>query len=138
MKYFLLTALLVFAAICLTTSCKKENPVNAKQPVTASSRTLKFILYTNKDFSGNDQNITFSLHISNAQKTIAFDSTVFSAKVKDIPDKAHQLVFEKKIPDDGTTVAADFFYTIENVGMSWYLDSCASNEKMKVIEYPFQ
>ncbi|MFI5162543.1 MAG: hypothetical protein ACHQHN_14785 [Sphingobacteriales bacterium] len=136
MKHFFPSALLILALICLVTSCKKEKPVNP--PATASYRTLRFILYTNQDFSGNNENISFALHISNAQSTIKFDSTVFSAKVKDIPDKAHQLVFEKKIPDDGTAVAADFFYTIENVGMSWYLDTCAANEKTKVIEYPFQ
>ncbi|HVS93130.1 MAG TPA: hypothetical protein VHE59_13900 [Mucilaginibacter sp.] len=136
MKYFFPTAFLFLGIIFLATSCKKEKPV--KPPVTMSTRTLRFILYTNQDFSGNNQHISFSLHVSNAQKTIAFDSTVFSAKVKDIPDKLHQLVFEKKIPGDGTVVAADFFYTIENVGMSWYLDSCAANEKFKVIEYPFR
>lgn len=136
MKLYSITVLLVAAAICLTTSCKKEKPVPTPAPI--ATRTLKFILYTDKDFSNNNENITFALHISNAQATIKFDSTVFSAKVKDIPNKAHQLVFEKKIPDDGTVVAADFFYTIENVGMSWYLDTCAANEKLKIIEYPFE
>ncbi|MBS1504848.1 MAG: hypothetical protein JST32_22495 [Bacteroidetes bacterium] len=136
MKHFLPAPFLFLVVIFLATSCKKEKPV--KPPIATSTRTLRFILYTNQDFSGNNEHISFSLHVSNAQKTIAFDSTVFSAKVKDIPDKLHQQVFEKKIPDDGTVVAADFFYTIENVGMSWYLDSCAANEKLKVIEYPFQ
>ena len=138
MKKFPPITLVVFAVICLTTACKKENPVTARPPVATSYRNLKFILYTNKNFSGNNDSISFSLHVSNGNKTISFDSTVFSAEVKDIPDKAHQLVFEKKIPDDGTSVAADFFYSIKNVGMSWYLDTCAANEKMKVIEYPFQ
>jgi hypothetical protein len=136
MRYYLIVGLLVATAICLTTSCKKEK--HTPVPAQVSTRTLKFILYTNKDFSNNNDNISFSLHISNAASSIAFDSTVFSAKVKDIPDKAHELVFEKKIPDDGSLVAADFFYTIENVGTSWYLDTCAANEKFKVIEYPFQ
>jgi len=138
MIHFLPTTLLVFVVVCLATSCKKESPANNKLPVAASFRTLRFILYTNKNFSNSNDSISFALHISNAQTTIKFDSTVFSAKVKDIPNKAHQLVFEKRIPDDGTIVAADFFYRIENVGMSWYLDSCAANEKLKVIEYLFQ
>lgn len=134
MKYFLMTALTVFAAICVTTSCKKEKT----QPAPVSTRTIKFILYTNQDFSNDDHNISFALHISNTTHSIAFDSTVFSMKVKDIPNKQNQLVFEKKIPSDGSILTAGFVYSIENVGNSWHLDTCAANEKLKVIEYPFQ
>ncbi|MBS1532052.1 MAG: hypothetical protein JSU01_17255 [Bacteroidetes bacterium] len=134
MKLFLPTVILLFAAICLTTSCKKEKPV--QPPVSASTRTLRFILYTNENFSGNNYDISFSLHISDGMSA-PFDSTVFTAKVKDIPDKAHQLVFEKRIPY-GKTVTAGFVYAIKDVGYSWHLDTCAANEKFKVIEYPFQ
>jgi len=135
MKHVLPAALLILAVISATTSCKKERP---QQPVAqSSSRTLRFILYTNEDFSGDEHNISFALHIDNG-KTAPFDSTVFSTKVKNIPDKAHQLVFERKIPNDGLPVTAGFVYTIQNVGISWHLDTCAANEKLKVIEYPFQ
>lgn len=134
MKYFLGTALVVFAAICFTSSCKKEKP----QPMPISSKQIKFILYTNKDFSNDDSNITFALHISNTARSIAFDSTVFSMKVKDIPNKQNQLVFEKKVPSDGSILTAGFIYSIENVGTAGHLDTCAANEKLKVIEHPFQ
>lgn len=135
MKYFLPAAILTFAVICLTASCKKANPV--KPPVTTSYRTLRFILYTNQDFSGNNENISFALHIDDGH-TAPFDSTVFSTQVKNIPDKAHELVFEKKIPDDGKTLTAGFTYMIQNIGYSWHLDTVAANDKLKVIEYPFQ
>jgi len=134
MKYYLITAIMVAIAICLTTSCKKEKTI----PPPVSTRTLRFILYTDKDFSTDEHNISFALHISNHSTGIAFDSTVVAFKVKDIPHKANQLVFEKKVPLDGSVLTAGFTYTIENVGFSWHLDTCAANEKLKVIEYPFE
>ena len=134
MKSFLVTALVVFTAAGFITSCKKEKP----QPAPVATRTIKFILYTNQDFSNDNHNISFALHITNASHSIAFDSTVFAMKVKDIPNKQNQLVFEKKVPSDGSILTAGFLYTIENVGNSWHLDTCAANEKFKVIEYPFQ
>ena len=106
-------------------------------PSPVSTRTLKFILYTDKDFSDDDDNISFALHISN-NKSAPFDSTVATFKIKDIPHKSNQLVYEKKVPADGTILTAGFVYTIENVGTGWHLDTCAANEKLKVIEYPFE
>lgn len=132
MKHLLRTTVVLTAAIFLITSCKKEKQV----PAPATTRTLKFILYTDQDFSGDEHNISFSLHISNGKST-PFDSTVATFKVKDIPHKANQLVYEKKVPLDGTILTAGFVYTIENVGVSWHLDTCAATEKFKVIEYPF-
>ena len=82
--------------------------------------------------------ISASLCIYSNGKSAPFDSTVVSFKIKDIPHKSSQLVFEKKVPSDGTILTAGFFYTIENVGTSWHLDTCAANEKLKVIEYSFQ
>jgi hypothetical protein len=135
MKFYPIMTLIV-AAICLTTSCKKEKSTPA--PTTpVATRTLRLILYTDKDFSTDEYNISFALHISDGY-TAPFDSTVVSMKIKDIPDKAHQLIFEKKVPDDGKMLTAGFTYAIENVGYSWHLDTVAANEKMKVIEYPFE
>src|SRR3569832_762181 len=125
MKRLSPTARLVLAIICFTTSCKKDK---TQPPVTSSSaRTLRFILYTNADYSSDEHNISFALHISDGI-TAPFDSTVVSMKVKDIPDKAHQLVFEKKVPDNGKTLTVGFTYEIQNVGFSWHLDTCGANE----------
>ena len=136
MKCYLMTALIGIITIGLITSCKKEkhNPA----PVLAATRTIKFILYTDKDFSGNEDNITFSLHIANSNGTFGFDSVVAKMKIKEIPHKANQLVFEHTAPLNTTTLTAGFTYAIENVGNSWYLDTVAANEKFKIIEYPFQ
>jgi len=60
-------------------------------------------------------------------------------KVKDIPKPADKLVFEKQVPnDDGSVLTAGFYYTIENVGISWYLDTCSVGQSFKVINYSFK
>jgi len=59
-------------------------------------------------------------------------------RVEDIPNKAHELVFEKSVANDGSVLTAGFLYTIKNVGSSWSLDTLGANEKSKAIEYPFQ
>lgn len=128
------TLIFLFLVICLITSCKKEK----SQLPPPSMRTIRLVLYTEKDFSDDDHNISFSAHITNQGGSISFDSTLYTMKVKDIPNKANQLVFEKKVPSDGSILTAGFVYTIENVGQSWHLDTCAANEKLKVIEYPFE
>lgn len=96
------------------------------------------MLYTDKDFSNDDHNISFGLHIANNDRTFGFDSVVATMKIKDIPHRANQLVFERTAPLDGTVLTAGFTYTIENVGFSWHLDTVASDEKFKTIEYAFE
>ena len=136
MSYFLMAAFTGIVTMGLITSCKKEK--HGPAPVLAATKTIKFVLYTNEDFSGNTDNITFSLHITNNSRTYGFDSVLATMKIKDIPHKANQLVFEKTAPLDTAVLTAGFFYTIENVGTSWHLDTIAANEKFKLIEYPFQ
>jgi len=136
MKNFVLAALGGIMAIGVIASCKKEkhNPA----PVLAATRRIRFILYTNKDFSTVEDSITFSLHIANKNRAFGFDSVVARMKVKDIPHKVNELVFERTAPLDTTVLTAGFYYTIKNVGMSWHLDTVGSNERFKVIEYPFE
>jgi len=129
-----LTILFFFVTSIFMLSCQKQTV----QTSAGTSRTIKFILYTNKDFSTNNDSINFSIHIKNPASTIAFDSTVTAMKVKDIPGPANKLVFQKTVPNDGSILTAGFIYSIKNVGSSWYLDTCGVNEKIKTIEYPFQ
>jgi len=129
----------ILAAAFFMVSCKKEKQQPHPNPMPIAARTIKFILYTNKNFSGNTDSIFFSLSIHNESKSIAFDSLVAARRVEDIPNKANEWVFSKTVPhDDGSVLTAGFYYTIKNVGSSWSLDTCGTNEKMKVIEYPFQ
>jgi len=128
--------LTAIVALLLIVSCKKEKQPSHPTPVAV--RTIRFILYTNEDFSKNTDSIYFSLSIHNESKTIAFDSLLAARRIQDIPDKANELVFSKTVPNDGSILTAGFLYTIKNVGSSWSLDTCGANERTKVIEFPFQ
>jgi len=126
--------ILTFTLVLAGISCTKDT----SPTIPNSGRIIKFILHTEKDFSNDNHNITFSLFIRN-HTTVLFDSTLSSMKIKDIPDSANKLIFEKKVPnDDGSDLAAGFNYTIENVGMSWYLDTCKAGETFKIVDFSFQ
>jgi len=137
MKLSLIMMTAIAAQITLEIACSKgKSPVTPVNP--KASRTIKFVLYTKKDFSNNTGNIAFSLFIK-TRKTTLFDSTLSVMKIKDIPDSAHQLRFEKIVPnDDGSDLAGGFHYNIENVGHAGYTDTSKAGEKLKVIEYAFQ
>ena len=121
---------IILTGVC----CKKDALPLSPNP----ARTIKFILYTKKDFSGNDKTITFSMFIRNHTK-ILFDSTLSAMKIRDIPDSTNQLIFEKTVlGDDGSELAAGFRYVIENVGYSSHLDTCKAGETFKAIEFAFQ
>jgi len=127
----------ILAAICISVSCKKEKP----RPAVPSARTIKFILYTNKDFSTDDDTISFLLTIRNNSGTInsrtVFDSTLATIKIKDIPGPSNKLVLSKTLANDGSVLTAGFVYSTR-FGIGAFLDTCGANEKLKVIEYPFQ
>jgi len=59
--------------------------------------------------------------------------------IKEIPDKAHNLVFNKLVPPghDKDTLLVGFVYDIQDVGESWFLDTCAPGQKVKIIDYNF-
>jgi hypothetical protein len=134
MKPFLVLPVTVFAFLLLITSCTKKVEVIPILPLT---RTVKFNLYTEQDFSTDDHNITFSVFIRNNTKTL-LDSAITTMKVKDIPKLANKLTFEKKVVNDNSVLTVGFKYTIENVGMSWYLDTLSAAGKTKLINYSFR
>lgn len=101
-----------------------------------NSRTIRFQLYTNQDFSGNTSLISFSLFIRNTNKTI-LDSSLASMQIKDIPDEAHKIVIEKTVSDN-SDLAAGFRYEIQNVGNSSYTDTSKAGSMFKVIDFSFQ
>jgi hypothetical protein len=118
----------------IISSCQKQNPSSSAY----GNRTIKFILYTNKDFSNDNDSIKFSLTIRNQEHTVAFDSALTAIKIKDIPGPANKWTFTKTVPNDGTILTAGFLYAIKNVGYSWYLDTVGVKQQIKTIEYPFQ
>lgn len=121
-------------AFLLTAACKKSTTSDL-----VATRKIKFILYTDKDFSGDNGNIQFKLSIQKLPNQILWDSVLPPMRIKDIPNLAHKLVVEKAVPgNDDTTIKAGFTYTIENVGNSWYYDISNEGEKYKEILFNFQ
>ena len=134
MRHFIVIKTIFFLSALSFTSCTKEDLPSPSTP----ARTIRFVLYTEEDFSGDTDNITFSLVIRNNTRAL-FDSSLSIMQVKDIPTAANKLVFEKQVPnDDGSVLTAGFYYTIENVGLSWYLDTCSAGQTLKVINYSFK
>src|ERR1700712_2081865 len=132
----LFTFLSIFTAICLTISCKKQA---SPPPATSSRQTVQFILYTNEDFSTDEDTVSFALTIRNNSGTInsrtIFDSTLATRRFKDIPGPSNKLVFEKTVPNDGSVLTVGFIYT-SRFGIGSHFDTVSTNEKLKVFEYP--
>jgi hypothetical protein len=127
--------LIIFPFLLLiVVSCKKDQPNAKANP----PRKVRYELYTNEDFSGDQKNILFSIFMKNGQKTI-FDSPLATMKIKDIPDSNHRIIIEKLAPDNNTaTLVVGFDYQIENVGFSWFLDTFPANDTFKLLRYPFR
>jgi hypothetical protein len=123
-----------FFLLTILASCKKDTSYVDHRP----PRTVRFVLFTEKDFANDEHNITFSLVIRTHSKVL-FDSSLATMKIKDIPKIGNQLVFDKTVPnDDHTDLAAGFDYTIENVGSSWFIDTLKASALSKTITYSFQ
>jgi hypothetical protein len=131
--------LLALSALCfsLLISCKKTNPDITNKP--GSTKTIRFQLYTNQDFSTNESTIVFKTSIQNlGNNQIIWDSTFAIRKIKEIPDAASKIIVEKLIPATDSILKVGFYYTITNVGSSWYLDTVGKGTTFKLIDYNFQ
>jgi hypothetical protein len=136
MKSTLIISLLCVSAIIA--SCKKE--VISNSPKTAPVyRTIKFVLYTNKDVSNNQHDVSFKLFIENSKFDLLWDSTLAPMKVKDIPGSDGKIVVEKLVPnDDNSVLRVGFHYNIEDTGNSSYFQSFAPGQSVKIIDFNFQ
>ena len=135
-----LVALFIFGvvSILIETSCNK-NSTNPNEDRATTQRKIQFILYTTADFSDDESNISFSVSIQNSQNQVLWDSSMAPMKIKDIPDLAHKLLIEKTFVGDGNeTLKVGFNYSIENVGYSWFYDTCSVGETFKQVNFDFQ
>jgi len=56
-----------------------------------------------------------------------------------IPHLTDKLVIEKNVPgNDPSLLKVSFFYSIENVGSSWYVDAFPIGETFKTVNFNFQ
>jgi len=128
---FFATLLVVLTGI----SCKKDYSSHDTTN-SAKSRTFRFQLYTDQDFSTNSSAINFSIFIKSGSATL-FDSSLASMQIKDIPDNTHKIIIEKTVAGNAD-LAAGFRYEIPNVGISWHIDTSKAGNSFKVIDYAFQ
>ena len=134
MKNFATAAVLMLLVLFTDESCSKTNST----PSYGSPRKIKYVLYTNTDFSGNSDTIKFSLVMRTQNKEL-FDSALAPMLIKDIPHADHKIVIEKNVPgNDSSDLSVGFLYTIVGVGNSWYLDTCKAGNAFKVVEYDFR
>jgi hypothetical protein len=133
-------------ALCIAVvSCKKDGP--GENPTTpGNARTVRFVLYTDQDFSDDNAIIHFSIFIKKGSTYVfdptgnfLFDSAYAPMQIKDIPDPAHKIVVEKKVVGyDDSVLTAGFVYEIEDVGTSWHIDTSRAGNLLKVIDYNFR
>ena len=137
MKKNLILVLATITVVVILASCKKyDSSPGTGYP--GNGRKIRFQLYTKKDFSGETSVINFSLIIKNANRTL-LDSALAPMQIKDIPDEAHKLIFEKTITgNDNSDLVVGFDYEIQNVGNSWYRDTSKAGTSFKIVDYAFQ
>ena len=133
--------------LCITiASCKKNGSSESLVPP-GSGRTVRFMLYTNHDFSNDNSVIHFTVFIKKGsvyvfdttRSSLLFDSAFAPLQIKEIPDSAHKIVVEKKVVGyDDAELTAGFIYEIENVGSAWHIDTSSAGNPLKVIDFNFR
>ena len=138
MKSLLIISVLCVFTILIGISCEKQAIENLPKNTTVL-RTIRFVLYSDKDLSGDQHDIAFKLFIENSAHTILWDSMLPTIKIKAIPNRANKLVVEKVVPNDGNSLLkAGFRYSIEDVGYSGHFDSIYVGETLKIVDFNFQ
>jgi len=128
---FLLGSGIAFYLLLVIASCNKF------KNETVRSRNVQFQLYTDQDFSNEDNLITFKLTIQ-SPNTIIWDSVLAPMKIKDIPSFANKLTFDKTVKTQPLQLKVGFYYTIEEVGDSWFFQPMESWESFKLVDYNFR
>jgi hypothetical protein len=138
MKYQASQVIILWAMAIVISSCRKIAMTEAfTRP--AVSRTIQFSLYTSQNFSIYNDSISFLLRIRNANGQVLWDSTLPKMRIKDIPKFENRILVEKAVPDaDSSVLKVGFVYTVDNVGISWYQDTCHKSTAVKVMSFDFR
>jgi len=105
---------------------------------TVTSRNVQFQLYKNQDFSNDNNLITFKLTIQQLPNTIIWDSVLAPMKIKDIPSFANRININKTVNTQPGQLKLGFYYTIEEVGDSWFFEPMESWESFKLVDFNFR
>lgn len=135
MRFF--SCCLILVSLLMTgPSCKKQT---TDPKVNAIPRKVRFVLYTDTDFSGNEKLITFTLSIQKLPNQSLWDTVLAPMKIKDIPGPTNKWVIEKWVPgNDPSLLKTAFYYSIENVGNSWFIDSFRVGDTLKILDFNFK
>ena len=129
------TILICICTILTLASCKKSVILTPAD----QSRKIRYVLYTDQDFSTDNNNIVFTLFIKKTNGQVLWDTVLTAMKVKDIPNSTHKFIIEHAVPGkDNSTLKVGFDYTIENVGNSWFFDAINEGETFKEIIFNFK
>jgi len=137
---------MLFAFCIAIASCTKNGSDQNPMPST-NGRTVRFVLYTDQDFSDDSLVIRFTIFIKKGSvyvydttaSNLLFDSAFTPVQIRDIPDPLHKIVVEKKVVGyDDADLTAGFIYEIEGVGNSWHIDTSRAGNPLKVIDYNFR
>jgi len=136
---FLLSGGLACYLLLITTSCNKhKHDHDHVDTENAIDRTVQFSLYTDKDFSADEKLITFRVAIEKYPNITIWDSVLPPMKIKDIPSPLNKLKIEKLVKNQAGQLKVGFYYTIDNVGISWFYNAMESWESNKVVDFNFR
>ena len=139
MKYLSIISILCVSTILIGTSCKKQITNSVLNSNSKTLRKVRFVLYTDKDFSSDNDSIFFKLSIQKARNQVLWDSMLAPMKVKDIPNLAHKLIVNRLVPgNDPSLLKVGFYYSIKEVGNSWHVEAFNPGETLKVVDFNFQ
>jgi hypothetical protein len=125
-------------ALPVISSRKDQWYSNGQNTSGSALRKVHYELYTDENFSDNQEKIQFTLFMRDAGKTI-FDSSLATMKIKDIPDFDHRLIIEKLVPgNNASALTIGFVYQIENVGISSWLEPFPAGDTIGLIKFPFR
>lgn len=134
-KYALVSCLA--GLLLLTGSCTKNDDNQYCMPDTPV-RKVRYELFTDQDFSGLQELITFHVNMQLGDRAI-FDSALAPMRVEDIPDSSHRIIIEKQVPDDVTeTLAVGFTYAIDEVGNAVFREPFPAGDTLKIVRFSFR
>lgn len=135
-KYLTITCLAWM--LLMAGSCRKDDGDQYGQAMGAPPvRKVRYELYTNQDFSKNQENIHFGLFMRTHDGSI-FDSALAAMKISDIPDSLHRIIIEKLVPNcNPDTLIVGFNYVIDDVGVSSHQELFPAGDTLKVVRFSF-
>lgn len=129
-RYFL--SVFLFASMTLAlASCKKYTPK------TVNNRTVQFELFTDQEFKGLRNEISFTLFIEHQGSAPIWDTVLPPMTLEDIPFLPKKLVILKTISGDNSILKAGFRYHLLEVGNSASIDTISPNTAFKIIAFNF-